>query len=93
MFSELIDCDFNVTGLANEILRRHYGIDGVADISQNDQNSDEILFHINFREQGERVVNVPRNVTIEIIYNSSILNATMIEHPDPISLGLSGHQM
>ncbi|CAL6112200.1 ABC_transporter family protein [Hexamita inflata] len=53
------------------------------DVSQ-PEYQDNILFHINFLESAALLQGVPSNVTYEIVYNTTILDATMKLFPDPL---------
>ncbi|CAL5979643.1 ABC_transporter family protein [Hexamita inflata] len=53
------------------------------DVSQ-PEYQDNILFHINFLESATLLQGVPSNVTYEIVYNTTILDATMKLFPDPL---------
>ena len=46
---------------------------------------DNILFHINFHESEEKIGGIPRNITYELVYNTTILDETIRRYPDEIS--------
>ena len=46
---------------------------------------DNILFHINFFETDDKIGGVPRNITYEVVYNTTILDETIRKYPDDLS--------
>ncbi|CAL6012651.1 ABC_transporter family protein [Hexamita inflata] len=80
------DCLVDLSKDYEKVMFEQYKLtpsDLLIDVSQ-PEYQDNILFHINFLESATLLQGVPSNVTYEIVYNTTILDATMKLFPDPL---------
>ncbi|CAL6083919.1 ABC_transporter family protein [Hexamita inflata] len=80
------DCLVDLSKDYEKVMLEQYKLtssDLLIDVSQ-PEYQDNILFHINFLESAALLQGVPSNVTYEIVYNTTILDATMKIFPDPL---------
>ncbi|CAL6012759.1 ABC_transporter family protein [Hexamita inflata] len=80
------DCLVDLSKDYEKVMFEQYKLtpsDLLIDVSQ-PEYQDNILFHINFLESATMLQGVPSNVTYEIVYNTTILDATMKLFPDPL---------
>ena len=71
------NCSFDFSDQPEKILNNTYKMtdDEIAiDPTTDPDYKDNIFFHINFYTSNDSIGNVPKNITYEIIYNTTILN-------------------
>ncbi|CAL6058104.1 ABC_transporter family protein [Hexamita inflata] len=79
------ECSIDLSGNYKDIMRRYYNL-SEDDLTPNmSLYEDNVLFHINFFESAELIQGVPKNITYEIVYNTTILDKTIVDYPDSLS--------
>ncbi|CAL5985197.1 ABC_transporter family protein [Hexamita inflata] len=83
--NEDAECSVDLSDSYKDIMRRYYNL-SEADLTPDmSLYEDNILFHINFFESAELIQGVPKNITYEIVYNTTILDKTIVDFPDQLS--------
>ncbi|CAL6012593.1 ABC_transporter family protein [Hexamita inflata] len=79
------ECSVDLSGDYKDIMRRYYNLSEDDLIPNMSLYEDNVLFHINFFESAELIQGVPKNITYEIVYNTTILDKTIVDYPDSLS--------